>query len=71
MGFVTEALFVFVLGFLMLGPKKLPAIIGHIARVKAQLNKATQSFTTELDAALEPHRQQPDTGFHAVTDGPQ
>lgn len=71
MGFGTELLFVFVLGFLILGPKKLPAIIGHIARVKAQLRKATHSFTAELDESLEPHSQQPETSFHAVTGGQQ
>lgn len=69
MGFGTELLFVFVLGFLILGPKKSPAIIGHIARVKAQLEKATHAFTAELDAALEPHRKQPEASLHAVTEG--
>lgn len=69
MGF--ELLCVFVLGFLILGPKKLPAIIGHIARVKAQLRKATHSLTIELDEALEPHSQQPETSFHEVTGGQQ
>ena len=71
MGFGTELLFLFVLGFLLLGPKKLPAILGSIARAKAQLKKATQTVADELDEGLEPRNQQPETTVHARTGGHQ
>ena len=67
MGFGTEMLFVFVLGFLLLGPKKLPAIFGHIARAKAQLKHATRDFTSQLDAAIESPSHQGDTTSQART----
>jgi Sec-independent protein translocase protein TatA len=56
-GFGTELLFVFVFGFLVLGPKKLPVILGRIARAKAQLRQATHTLTADLDTALEPPKQ--------------
>jgi Sec-independent protein translocase protein TatA len=59
--FGTDLLFVFVLGFLLLGPKKLPVIFGRIARAKALLKHATRDFTSQLDAALEPPSHQEDT----------
>ena len=71
MGFGTELLFGFVLGFLLLGPKKLPAILGRIARAKAQLKQATHAFTTELDVPLGPQSQQPETNVQARTSGQQ
>ena len=67
MGFGTELLFVFVLGFLLLGPKKLPVIFGHIARAKAQLKHATRDFTSQLDTALESPSHQGDTTSQART----
>jgi Sec-independent protein translocase protein TatA len=70
-GFGSELLFLLVLGFLLLGPKKLPAILGSIARAKAQLKKATQSFGDELDVGLEPHSQQPETNVQARPGGHQ
>ena len=71
MGFGTELLFLFVLGFLLLGPKKLPAILGSIARAKAQLKKATQTVADELDVGLEPRSQQPETNVQARPGGHQ
>lgn len=53
MGFGTEIFFLLALGFLLLGPKKLPEIFGHIARAKAQLEHAKKSFTSDLETALE------------------
>jgi Sec-independent protein translocase protein TatA len=52
-GFGTEILFMLVLGLLLLGPKRLPAILGHVARAKAQFEKATHSFKSQLEAELE------------------
>jgi len=52
-GFGTEILFMIVLGVLLLGPKRLPAILGYVARAKAQFEKATHSFKSQLEAELE------------------
>ena len=52
MGFGTEILFMLVLGLLLLGPKRLPTILAHVARAKAQFEKATHSFKTQLEAEL-------------------
>ena len=41
MGFGTETLFVLVLGLLVLGPKRLHTILGHLTRAKAQLEEVT------------------------------
>lgn len=56
MGFGTEILFIGILGVLLLGPKRLPAILGHIARAKARLESATHNLKAELEAELETQR---------------
>ena len=53
MGFRTEILFMIVLGFLFLGPKRLPTILGHVARAKAQFERATRSLKSQLEAEFE------------------
>ena len=53
MGFGTEIVFLLVLGLLLLGPKRLPAILGHVARAKAQFEGTTRSFKSQLQAELE------------------
>ena len=53
MGFGSEILFLLVLGLLLLGPKRLPTILGHVARAKAQFEGATRSFKSQLQAELE------------------
>ncbi len=50
MGFGAEILFMIVLGFLFLGPKRLPTILGHVARAKAQFERATRSLKSQLEA---------------------
>jgi Sec-independent protein translocase protein TatA len=54
-GFGTEILFILMLGLLVLGPKRLHAMLGHVARAKAELENATRGMksqlATELDAA--------------------
>ena len=52
MGFGTEILIMLVLGLLVLGPKRLPTILGHVARAKAQFEGATRSFKSQLQAEL-------------------
>jgi Sec-independent protein translocase protein TatA len=58
-GLGTEILFMLVLGLLLLGPKRLPTILGHVARAKTQFEKATRTFKSQLQAELE---GQPDNG---------
>jgi Sec-independent protein translocase protein TatA len=47
-GFGIEILFLLVLGLLMLGPKRMPAIIKNVARAKAQFESATRNFKSQL-----------------------
>jgi Sec-independent protein translocase protein TatA len=70
-GFGTEIFFLVALGFLLLGPKRLPAILGHVARAKAQFKHATQSLATELDAALDMPSHQQGIDSHAQPGGEQ
>ena len=53
MGFGTEILFVLGLGLLVLGPKRLHTMLGHMARAKAQLEEASRSFKSQLSAELD------------------
>ena len=53
MGLATEIVFILVLGLLLLGPKRLPAILVHVARAKAQFENATRSFKSQLEVELE------------------
>ena len=60
MGFGTEILFMLMLALLVLGPKRLHAMLGHVARAKAEIENATRGIksqlATELDAALRDRR---------------
>ena len=53
MGFGTEILFILVLGLLVLGPKQLHALLGHVARAKAQFENASRGFKSQLEAELD------------------
>ena len=53
MSFGTELLFVILLGFLILGPKQMQVMLGHVARAKAELDKATRGFKSQLTAEIE------------------
>ncbi len=44
MGLGTEILFILMLGLLLLGPKQLHALLGHVARAKAQFEEASRGF---------------------------
>ena len=44
MGFGTEILFMIVLGVLLLGPKRLHTVLGHVARAKSQIEKASRNL---------------------------
>ena len=71
MGFGTEILFMLVLGLLLLGPKRLPAILGHVARAKTQFDNATRSFKSQLQAELEGQRANGDADLSQDAAGNQ
>ncbi len=54
MGFGTEVLFMAALGGLLLGPKRLHTVLGHIARTKAQFQKASRNLKSQLEEELVP-----------------
>ena len=71
MGFGTEILFIVVLGFLFVGPKRLPTILGQIARAKAQLENATRNLKSELEVEFEPQRHDEHVAADPKTAGEQ
>jgi len=52
-GFGTEILFILMLGLLVLGPKRLHTLLGHVARAKAQFEAASRSLKSQLAAELD------------------
>jgi Sec-independent protein translocase protein TatA len=56
-GFGTELLFILMLGLLFLGPKQLHAMLGHVARAKAQFEEATRGFKSQVAAELDAAHQ--------------
>ena len=52
MGFGTEIFFFVALGVLVLGPKQLHTMIGHLTRAKARFEEVTQAFKSHLDEEL-------------------
>ena len=62
MGFGTEILFFVALGILVLGPKRLRTVVGHVARAKARFEEATKAFQSQLVEELDsehPNRPKP------------
>ena len=55
MGFGTEILLMIALGGLLLGPKRMHAVLGNVARAKAQFEKASRNLKSQLEAELEAH----------------
>jgi Sec-independent protein translocase protein TatA len=58
MGFGAEILFILMMGLLVLGPKRLHTMLGHVARAKARFEEASLGFTSQLAAELDPPHQQ-------------
>jgi Sec-independent protein translocase protein TatA len=52
-GFGTEILFMLMLGLVVLGPKRLHAMLGHVARAKAEFENATRGIKSQLGAELD------------------
>jgi Sec-independent protein translocase protein TatA len=48
-----EILFVLILGLLVLGPRRLHTMLGHVARAKAELENATRGLQSQLAAELD------------------
>jgi Sec-independent protein translocase protein TatA len=51
-----EILFVLFIGLLVLGPKRLHTILGHVARAKAELEHAARGLKSQLAAELDAAR---------------
>jgi Sec-independent protein translocase protein TatA len=60
-GLGTEILFMLMLGLLVLGPKQLHALLGHVARAKAQFEEASRGFKSQLAAELDAVQQDRET----------
>jgi Sec-independent protein translocase protein TatA len=56
-GFGAEILFVLMLGLLLLGPKQLHNLLGHVARAKAQFEQASRGLKSQLTAELDSAHQ--------------
>jgi Sec-independent protein translocase protein TatA len=52
-GFATEILFLLICALVLLGPKRLHAVLGQVARAKAELENATGSIRSQLAAELD------------------
>jgi Sec-independent protein translocase protein TatA len=55
-GFGSEVLFMIALGLVVLGPKRMHAMLGHVARAKAELENAARGMKSQLTAELEDAR---------------
>jgi len=53
-GFGTEILFMLMFGLVVLGSKRMHAILGHVARARAELESATRVMRSQLAMELEP-----------------
>jgi Sec-independent protein translocase protein TatA len=52
-GFGIEIIFVLMLGLLILGPQRLHTMLGHMAQAKAEFERASRGFKSQLAAELE------------------
>ena len=58
MGFGIDVVFIIILGLVVLGPKQLHTLLGHVARAKAQFEEVRRSLKTQLAAELDAtHRE--------------
>ena len=53
MGFGTEIFFFVALGVLVLGPKRLHAVMAHVTRAKARFEEITHAFKSQLAEELD------------------
>jgi Sec-independent protein translocase protein TatA len=59
-GFGVELLFMLMLGLILLGPKRLHTMLGHVARAKAEFDQASRGIKSQLMAELEDEPQEKD-----------
>jgi Sec-independent protein translocase protein TatA len=55
LGFGTEIVFIVALGVIVLGPKRLNTMIGHVARAKARFEETTEALKSRLGEELDDH----------------
>jgi Sec-independent protein translocase protein TatA len=60
-GLGTEIFFILMLGLLVLGPKRLHTLLGHVARAKVQLEEASRGFKSQLAGELDTTHQEGET----------
>jgi Sec-independent protein translocase protein TatA len=60
-GLGTEILFILALGLLILGPRRLHTLVGHVARAKAQFEEASRGLKSQLEAELDAKHQDRET----------
>jgi Sec-independent protein translocase protein TatA len=69
-GLGSEILFILMLGLLVLGPKQLHTLLGHVARARAQLEEASRGFKSQLAAELDAtHQEEPPTLARPLDEG--
>ena len=63
MGFGTEILFILLFGLVVLGPKRLHAMLGQVARAKAEFENAARGIKSQLATELDvtPRERKPDS----------
>ena len=52
MGLGTELPLLLALGFVVFGPKRMPTMLGHLARAKAELHKASRAIKSQLPGEI-------------------
>jgi Sec-independent protein translocase protein TatA len=52
MGLGTELPLLLALGFVVLGPKRMQAMLGHVARAKTELHKAIDGIKSQLPGEI-------------------
>jgi Sec-independent protein translocase protein TatA len=58
------------LGLLVLGPKQLHTLLGHVARAKAQFEEVSRSLKSQLATELgETHREIENDALHELSGG--
>jgi Sec-independent protein translocase protein TatA len=69
MGLGTELPLLLALGFIVLGPKRMQTILGHVARSKEELHKASHGTKSqrgeEIKASLQDGRDDDETSSRA------
>jgi Sec-independent protein translocase protein TatA len=56
-GLGIDIVFILILGLLVLGPKQMHTLLGHLARAKAQFEEASRGFKSQLTAELDAVQQ--------------